>query len=54
MLAAAGQAVFLIEQNAHSALAISAHAYAMALGEVRQLPQGTVSMDDEELRSLYL
>ncbi|GAA2339896.1 ABC transporter ATP-binding protein [Dactylosporangium salmoneum] len=50
----AGQGVLLIEQNAPAALAISANAYAMSLGELRPLGQSARTLTENELMELYL
>ncbi|MEO8004535.1 MAG: ABC transporter ATP-binding protein [Betaproteobacteria bacterium] len=53
-IAAAGQSVLLIEQNAKAALDVATYAYAMSLGKVESLGATADLPSDFELRDLYL
>jgi branched-chain amino acid transport system ATP-binding protein len=53
-IAAAGQAVLLVEQNAKAALNVAQYAYAMSLGRIESLGRTSELAPDFQLRDLYL
>ena len=53
-IAAAGQAVLLVEQNAKAALTVAQYAYAMSLGGLESLGPTADLPPDFQLRDLYL
>jgi branched-chain amino acid transport system ATP-binding protein len=53
-LRAQDMTIFLVEQNAHAALAIADHAYVIETGEVVLSGSGRELLDNERVRAAYL
>lgn len=49
-----GMTIFLVEQNAHMALAIADYAYVLETGEIRLQGKASEIAEDEEVRKTYL